>query len=326
VSGDGRRALVTGGAGFVGSHVAEELVADGWRVCVFDDFSSGRASNLAAIRDRLEIVRGDVRDAAALEAAAAGAEVVFHQAAIASVPRSLEDPLGTDAVNLGGTLRVLEAARRCGVRRVVFAGSSAVYGNAASPPLRESEAPDPLSPYAVQKLAAERYLRLYADLYGLETVCLRYFNVYGDRQDPTSDYAAVVPLFLRAARLGRPLRIHGDGRQTRDFVHVADVARANRYAADAPGVSGECFNVASGRGTRVSELAETVARQTGRKIGILREPARRGDVRESWADVEASRKRLGFEARIDLDSGIKRTLLSLDAEEDPRDGLEEVRE
>ncbi|MEE2673482.1 MAG: NAD-dependent epimerase/dehydratase family protein, partial [Myxococcota bacterium] len=224
-----------------------ELLDHGWGVRVLDDFSSGSQSNLSAVADQIEVVRGDVRDEKMVVATATGVDVIFHQAAIVSVPRSIEAPLHTNDVNLGGTLRVLEAARIRRVRRVVFASSSAVYGNAGVPPLRESDAAEPISPYGIQKLAAESYLRVYAEFHGVETVALRYFNVYGERQDPRSDYAAVIPLFLSAAQAGEPLHVHGDGEQTRDFIHVKDIAGANRLAADAPGVSGGRFNVASGR-------------------------------------------------------------------------------
>ncbi len=303
-----RIALVTGGAGFIGSHLVSDLLDDGWRVRVLDDFSSGSPSNLCAVADRVEIVQGDVRDEEAVASTATGVDVIFHQAAIASVPRSIEAPQHTNDVNLGGTLRVLEAARVRRVRRVVFASSSAVYGNAGPPPLRESDAADPISPYGVQKLAAEHYLRLYAELHRVETVALRYFNVYGERQSPRSDYAAVIPLFLSAAQAGQPLHVHGDGEQTRDFIYVKDVARANRLAADASGASGGCFNVASGRGTRVNELVSVVTEAVGRELSVVSEAARPGDVRQSQADVEAARKALDFEPHIDLEVGIRRTL------------------
>ena len=302
-----RLALVTGGAGFIGSHVVAELLEDGWGVRVLDDFSSGSPSNLCSVSDRIELVRGDVRDSELLATVAAGVEVIFHLAAIPSVPGSIQAPVHTNDVNLGGTLRVLEAARCCGVRRVVLASSSAVYGG-TQPPLRETGPFAPVSPYGVQKLAAEHYLRLYANLYGVETVALRYFNVYGERQDPESDYAAVIPLFLSAAKAGVPLRVHGDGEQSRDFVHVQDVARANRLAADAEGVSGECFNVASGRATRVMELVSAVSKVVGCAARVENEPARAGDIRHSWASVEGARKALGFESRIELEVGIRRTL------------------
>lgn len=302
-----RLALVTGGAGFIGSHLVAELLEEGWGVRVLDDFSSGSPSNLCSVADGIELVRGDVRDSELLTTAAAGVEVIFHQAAIPSVPRSIQAPVHTNEVNLGGTLSVLEAARCCGVRRVVFASSSAVYGS-GRPPLRETGPVAPVSPYGVQKLAAEHYLRLYDDLHGVETVALRYFNVYGERQDPRSEYAAVIPLFLSAAGAGEPLRVHGDGEQSRDFVYVQDVARANRLAADAPGVSGQCFNVASGRGTRVTELVSAVSKAVGCTARVENEPPRAGDIRHSRADVEAARKVLGFESRIELEVGIRQTL------------------
>jgi UDP-glucose 4-epimerase len=302
-----RLALVTGGAGFIGSHLVAELLDDGWRVRVLDDFSSGRVSNLSAVADRVETIRADVRDEKEVAAAATGADVIFHQAAVASVPRSIEAPLQTNDVNLGGTLRVLEAARSQQVRRVILASSSAVYGDAPAP-VRESHRATPLSPYGLQKLAAEHYLRLYAELHGIETVALRYFNVYGERQDPRSHYAAVIPRFLSAVRADQPLCVHGDGGQSRDFIYVKDIARANRLAADAPGVSGACFNVASGRGTRVLELVSLLSELVGRELPVLREAARLGDVRHSQADVEAARKALDFEPQIELEIGIRRTL------------------
>lgn len=303
-----RLALVTGGAGFIGSHLVSELLDGGWRVRVLDDFSSGSPENLCAVADRIEIVRGDVRDEEAALTAATGVEVIFHQAAIASVLRSIESPVQTNDVNLNGTLRLLEAARDRRVRRLVFASSSAVYGNADASPLREQDAGHPISPYGVQKLAAEHYLRLYAELHGFETVALRYFNVYGERQDPRSDYAAVIPVFLSAARAGEALCVHGDGEQTRDFIHVKDVARANRLAADAPGASGRRFNVASGRETSVRELASVVSRAVGHEVPVVHQAARPGDIRQSRADVEAARKSLDFEPHVDLEVGLRRVL------------------
>ena len=230
----GRMALVTGGAGFIGSHLVEGLIESGWRVRVLDDFSSGFEENLAAVRDRLEVLRADVWDPVALARAAEGAEVVFHQAAIASVPRSVDEPFETHDVNLSGTVRVLEEARSAGVRRVVFAASAAIYGEGDAAPKHEALPPAPASPYALQKYAGESYCQLFSRFHGLETVALRYFNVYGPRQSPGSAYASVIPLFVRACLKGEPARIYGDGSQTRDFVYVRDVVRANLLAADAP--------------------------------------------------------------------------------------------
>lgn len=303
-------ALVTGGAGFIGGHIAERLVADGWQVRVLDDFSSGRAANLAAVEGRYELHRGDLSDDALLDAALPGVDVVFHEGAIASVPQSVDDPIRTHQVNLTGTLRVLEGARRHGVRRVVFAASSAAYGNDESLPKREGQKPDLLSPYAAQKYGSEIYLRLFHELYGLETVALRYFNVYGPRQDPASDYAAVIPIFIAAALRGETLRIHGDGEQTRDFVFIEDVVRANLAAAKAPAAAGGVFNVASGRRTSVNDLVRAIERGIGRPVDVKHEGERAGDVKHSWADIEATRAALGYEPGVELETGLERTIES----------------
>jgi len=303
-----RRALVTGGAGFIGSHLVGRLLAEGFAVRVLDDFSSGRQANLADVEDDIELWRGDVRDDEIVARAVSGVDVVFHQAAIASVPRSVAEPLETNAVNLAATVGLLEAARRHGVRRVVFAASSAAYGDDPILPKSESLPPRPLSPYAVQKYASELYLQVYARLHSLETVALRYFNVYGPRQDPKSDYAAVIPLFVTAALEGSPVRIYGDGEQTRDFVYVSDVAEANLLAATAPGVSGEVLNVASGRRTSVNELARVIGDCLGRRIETLHQPPRAGDVPHSWADVSRCQRLLGFEAKVSLEQGLELTV------------------
>jgi len=303
-------ALVTGGAGFIGGHIVERLVADGWQVRVLDDFSSGRVSNLAAVEGRYELFRGDLSDDAVLDAAVPGVDVIFHEGAIASVPQSVDDPLRTHQVNLTGTLRVLEAARRHGVGRVVFAASSAAYGNDETLPKREDQKPDLLSPYAAQKYGSEIYLGLFHELYGLETVALRYFNVYGPRQDPKSDYAAVIPLFITAALRGETLRIYGDGEQTRDFVFVDDVVQANLAAATAPGVGGRVFNVASGRRTSVNDLVRSIASGVGRELDVKYGEDRAGDVKHSWADIEATRAALGYEPGVELETGLARTVES----------------
>ena len=312
MSGQGaaRRALVTGGAGFIGGHLAERLLGAGWSVRVLDDFSTGREENLLAVRDRLEVQCGDVRDADSVAKAMEGVEVVFHQAAVPSVPRSVADPLGTDAVNLGGTLRVLEAARRAGVRRLVYAASSSAYGDSALLPKHEEMAPNPLSPYALQKLAGEVYARLYTRLYGLETVSLRYFNVFGPRQDPRSEYAAVVPRFVCAALDGTPPTIHGDGEQTRDFTFVADAAEANLRAADAPGVAGAVFNVASGTRTSLNSLWDHIREIVGSRMEARHAPVRAGDVRDSLADLTRARDLLGYRPAVALREGLRRTVAS----------------
>ncbi len=305
-----RSALVTGGAGFIGGHIVERLVREGWQVRVLDDFSSGREANLAAVAGRVELLRGDLADETVLDQALSGVDVVFHEGAIASVPQSVDDPVRTHHVNLTGTLRVLEGARRHGVSRVVFAASSAAYGNDETLPKRESQKPDLLSPYAAQKYGSEIYLQLFHELYGLETVALRYFNVYGPRQDPKSDYAAVIPLFISAALRGDTLRIHGDGEQTRDFVFIDDVVEANLRAARAEGAGGGVYNVASGRRTSVNDLVRAIEQGVGRKIDVEYGEARAGDVKHSWADIEATRAALGYAPGVELETGLERTIES----------------
>jgi UDP-glucose 4-epimerase len=306
-------ALVTGGAGFIGSHLVERLVAGGWSVRVLDDFSSGREEHLVHVAEEVDVVRGDVRDARAVDAAVRGAEVVFHQAAIPSVPLSVAEPIRTQGVNVEGTLRVLEAARRAGVRRVVYAASCAVYGDAPELPKREALPPAPRSPYALQKYAGEVYCRLYADLHGLETVALRYFNVYGPRQDPDGDYAAVIPKFITACLAGAAPRIYGDGEQTRDFVMVDDVVRANLLAADAARTCGSVCNVASGRRARLNELLDLVREHTGAEVEARYDPPRPGDVRDSVACLDRARDVLGYAPGVDLGEGLRRTVESFRA-------------
>lgn len=305
-----RLALVTGGAGFIGSHLVDRLLRDGWRVRALDDFSSGRAENLAAAGEGVELVRGDVGDPDVLERAARGAEVIFHQAAVASVPRSVAEPLRTHQVNATGTLLVLEAARQAGVRRVVFAASSAAYGDDPALPKVESMAPSPLSPYALQKWMGETYCGLYAGLYGLETVALRYFNVFGPRQDPESEYAAVIPRFVAACLAGEAPVVYGDGEQTRDFTYVADAVQANVLAADAPGASGAMVNVAGGRRVSLNEILALVAELTGAGVRPRYEAARAGDVRDSVADLARARALLGFAPAVDLREGLRLTIES----------------
>ena len=295
------RDLVTGGAGFIGSHLVESLLADGREVVVFDDLSTGKRGNLAGLDARL--IEGDVRDEQAVAAAVAGCDTVYHLAALVSVPESVRRPLENDAINIGGTLRVLEAARLEGARRVVLASSAAVYGDDPAQPKREDMAPRPLSPYAVAKLTLEHYARMETALHGLGTVSLRFFNVYGPRQDPGSMYSGVISKFCQAAALGETPVVFGDGRQTRDFVHVGDVVRALRAAAETAEVGG-VFNV--GRGERVSllDLLATIGDLFGRSLSPRFEPARAGDVRDSLADIGAARHGLGYEPRMDLRTGL----------------------
>ncbi|MHC4491773.1 MAG: SDR family oxidoreductase [Planctomycetota bacterium] len=307
----GRTALVTGGAGFIGSHLTDRLVEEGWTVRVLDDFSSGREGNLACSAARIELLRGDLLDEALLAQAVRDVEVVFHQAAVPSVPRSVAEPLRTNAVNVTGTLGLLEAARQGGVRRLVFAASSSAYGDTIELPKVETMPPSPRSPYALQKYAGEVYCRLYHELYGLETVALRYFNIFGPRQDPASEYAAVVPRFITACLHEAAPCIYGDGEQTRDFTYVADAVQANLLAADAPRASGAVMNVAGGRRVSLNELLGTILELTGADIRAVHEAARPGDVRDSLADLGRARELLGYTPQVDLRTGLSRTIESV---------------
>ncbi len=307
----GRRVLVTGGAGFIGSHLVRALLERGDEVRVLDNFSTGNRANLQGLERDVEVIEGELRSYERVHHAVRGCELVFHQGALPSVPRSLQDPLTTTAVNVEGTLNVLLAARDEGVRRVVFASSSSVYGNQDSFPLSEQARPDPISPYGVSKLAAERFCVSFSRVYPLETVVLRYFNVFGPRQDPRSEYAAVVPRFISEAAAGRPLPIYGDGEQRRDFTYVANVVEANLLAADAADGNGAVVNVATGRAVSVNDLADAVCRILGRTAERRYLPPRPGDVRSSWADVSAARALLGWEPRVGLEEGLLLTAESL---------------
>ncbi len=307
-----QRFLVSGGAGFIGSHIVEQLLADGHEVRVLDNFSTGKRHNLEfgsmhPGTGRLEILEGDVRDAAAVRAAVEGVDVIFHQAALASVQRSIAEPTLVDAVNVGGTLHVLAAAREAGVHRVVFAGSSSVYGNAAELPKHEEQRPRPISPYGVTKLAGEEYMRVFHRVHGLETVTLRYFNVFGPRQTADSEYAAVIPIFLsRIVRGERPV-IYGDGQQSRDFTFVSDVVSANLLAARAPDVAGRTINIACGRRHSILSLALKLSEFTGSQLAPTHTDPRPGDVRHSLADIARARALLGYTPQVDFDTGLRRT-------------------
>jgi len=302
--------LVTGGAGFIGSSIARALLARGDRVRVLDNFFSGKRENLAAIAGDIELVEGDVRDDDALARALAGVELVFHEAAIASVPRSLVDPVASHDVNASGTLKVLLHAKKAGARRVVYAASSSAYGDAPTLPKLETMRPEPVSPYAVSKLAGELYGQVYASAYGLETVSLRYFNVFGPRQDPASEYAAVLPRFVTAALAGGGVTIYGDGTQSRDFCFIDNTVEANLRAASAPAAqaSGRVFNVACGEATSLNEVVEVLGGVLGRKIPVTYAPARVGDVRHSLGDIGAARERLGYRAAVSFSEGLARTV------------------
>ncbi len=304
----GRLALVTGGAGFIGGHLVEGLLAADWSVRVLDDLSTGSEQNLERVKDRIEFVRGDIRDVDGLERMMEGVEVVFHQAAMASVPRSVEMPLLTNSVNVDGTLLVLEVARKSGVRRVVYAASSSAYGDTAVLPKVETLPAAPRSPYALQKYAGEVYCRLYSELYGLETVSLRYFNIFGPRQDPNSEYAAVIPRFVTAAIAGRQPVIYGDGNQTRDFTYVENAVQANLLAADAKRASGSVINIAAGKRTSLNDLWRDIRDIVGADVEPRYADPREGDVRDSLADLTRATDLLGYRPNIDLDVGLARTI------------------
>jgi nucleoside-diphosphate-sugar epimerase len=299
--------LVTGGAGFIGSHLAEELVKRGHRVRVADALVTGKRSNLDHLSG-VEFLEGDLADLAFARQAVDAVDFVLHQAAIPSVPRSVADPLTSHRSNVEATLNVLIAARDARVRRLVFAGSSSAYGNTATLPKHEGMPSDPLSPYALQKVVGEQYLRMFTRLYGLETVTTRYFNVYGPRQDPSSQYSGVISLFATALLGGRAPTIYGDGEQTRDFTYVADVVDGVLRASEAPGVSGETINVAAGGRISLNRLFETMRALVGAKVEPTYAAPRTGDVRDSQADVSKAKRLLGFEPRVSLEEGLRQTM------------------
>jgi UDP-glucose 4-epimerase len=303
--------LVTGGAGFIGSHIVTALVERGDEVRVLDNLSSGSPKNLAHLGDRLrkvDLVAGDLTDLPVVERAVSGVDVVFHQAAMASVPRSVAEPLASHAACATGTLAVLDAARRTGVKRVVYAASSSAYGNDPHMPKRETDMPAPISPYAAAKLAGEAYCQAFAATYGLETVALRYFNVFGPRQDPNGEYSAVIPKFVAAMLAGKRPTIFGDGQQSRDFVYVADVVAANLAAAERAAASGRVFNVATGRQYSLLELIASINGVLGTHVEPHFAVARAGDVKESVADISAAREVLGYEPHVDFDEGLRRSI------------------
>lgn len=305
--------LVTGGCGFIGSHLVEALVERGDEVRVFDNLSSGYERNLAPWRDRLRFVRGDIRDPQALAEAMRGVQYVFHEAALVSVFDSVERPRDNHDINVTGTFNVLMAARDAGVRRVVLASTAAAYGNNPDLPKREDMRPEPVSPYGLAKVTGEYYLYAFAQLYGLETAVLRYFNVYGPRQDPSSMYSGVISRFAQVAREGRQPTIFGDGQQTRDFVFVKDVVQANLLAMSSPRVGqGEICNVASGRQASLLDLVRVLGQLTGRELQPVFKDARAGDVRHSAAAIDRARTLLGYEPRYSLEAGLKALLESLE--------------
>jgi len=303
---------VTGGAGFIGSNLAEHLLNEGYSVVVVDNLSTGREQNLAGWLNRagsqVHFLRVDINETEILRKAFRGVSYVFHQAAIPSVPRSIADPAATQSSNASGTLSVLIAARDAGVKRVVAASSSSVYGDDPSLPKSEDRLGRPLSPYALSKIVTEEYCRLFYKLYGLETVCLRYFNVFGNRQDPKSDYAAVIPRFSTRLLAGKPPIIFGDGEQTRDFTFVSNVIDANWKAATQPDVSGKAFNIGCGIQTSLNQLVGHLNRVLATQIEPLYEPARLGDVRHSVADITRARMKLGYSPTVSLENGLHRAV------------------
>jgi UDP-glucose 4-epimerase len=300
--------LVTGGAGFIGSHIAEALVKRGHRVRVLDDFFSGHRENLAPVKRNVEILRGDCADPRAAQRAVKGIEVVFHEGAIPSVARSVADPLRSRRANGTATLAMLLAARDAGTRRFIYASSSSIYGDTPTLPKRETMMPNPLSPYAAEKLSGEHYLRIFHRLFGLETLSLRYFNIFGPRQDPTSPYSGVISRFATALIAGETPVIYGDGRQSRDFTYVGNVVDANLRALTARRLQGDSVNIATGRRVTLRALLTQMARTLGGSPEVRHEPARAGDVRHSLADVSKARRLLGYRPRWGFDEGLEKTM------------------
>jgi nucleoside-diphosphate-sugar epimerase len=300
--------LVTGGAGFIGSNIVEELLHRGERVRVLDDFSTGKRENLSTFLDGIELVEGDLRDPSAVRQAVGGVGYILHQGALPSVQRSIDNPVASHAVNATGTLNLLIAAREAGVKRVVYAASSSVYGDSPTLPKQEDMLPRPKSPYAVSKLAGEQYCRAFTEVYGLETVCLRYFNVFGPRQDPNSHYSGVIPLFITAMLRGEPPTVHGDGLQSRDFSYVSNVVQANLLAAKAPDVGGQVFNIACGKRYTLLDMIAALNDISGTQIEPVYAAPRAGDVRHSLADISAAQEFLGYRVLVDFCEGLRRTV------------------
>ncbi|MEM7033806.1 MAG: SDR family oxidoreductase [Chloroflexota bacterium] len=308
------RHLVTGGAGFIGSNIAEALLRRGDTVRVLDNFSTGNVHNLQMIQgsaeagDRLEIIEGDLRSYHIVQEALQGVDYVFHQGALPSVPRSVRDPLTTHEVNVIGTLNLLQAARQADVRRLVFASSSSIYGNNPALPKVETMPQAPLSPYAISKLTGEFYCQNFWQLYGIETVCLRYFNVFGPRQDPKSQYSAVLPRFITAALQNQPLTIHGDGHQSRDFTYIENVVNGNLLACEAPNAPGEIINISCGHRYSLLDVVDTLKETVGHPITVEHQSVRSGDVKHSQASIDKAGELLGYEPLVDFQEGLRRTV------------------
>jgi len=316
--------LVTGGSGFIGSNIAHELVKRGEDVRVIDNFSTGNKVNIAEIENRIELIDGDIRDFWTVQEAVAGVDYVLHQAALPSVPRSISNPLTSNSVNIDGTLNLLEASKSAGVKRFVMASSSSVYGDTPALPKREDMPTDPLSPYAITKLANEKYCKVFYELYGLETVCLRYFNIFGPRQDPKSEYAAVIPRFITALLNGRQPVVYGDGEQSRDFTFVSNAVDANLLATTAAIKPGRYYNIACGAQYTLNDLLDMLREIIGTDIEAKYTPPHPGDIKHSFADISLARKELGFDPKVDFKAGLKKTVewfAKLQASQTPSGGI-----
>jgi len=300
--------LITGGAGFIGSHIVQRLVHDGARVRVVDNLCTGKIERLAALRGKIDFVEADLAEPAVCDRVVGGAAYVLHQAAIPSVQRSIRDPLASHRANVTATLNLLESCRKHAVRRVVYAASSSAYGNTAVLPKQEEMPANPLSPYALQKFVGERYARMYHDLFGLETVSLRYFNVFGPSQDPSSEYSAVIPKFIDKLLRGEVLTIYGDGKQSRDFTFVDNVVQANILALSAPGAAGKVCNIGCGARVSLNQLVGLLETALGRKAKVEYLPERQGDVRDSLADINAAKNILGYLPQVSIEEGLRRTI------------------
>ena len=306
--------LVTGGAGFIGSHIVEALVEAGESVRVLDNFATGRRENLAGFEEKITLIEGDLNDPAALDRAVDGVEVVFHEAALPSVPRSIADPIGSNHANVDGTLALLWAAHQANVRRVIYAASSSAYGNSPQFPRVETIMPEPLSPYAVAKLAGEYYCRAFHECFGLETIVLRYFNIFGPRQNPRSQYAAAIPLFTTAIMEDRSPTIFGDGEQSRDFTYVANVVKANLLAAEASSdACGKVYNIGCGGAVTVNEVVAAINQLLGKSVSSEYVDSRPGDVRHSHADISLARKHLKYDPVVSFEDGVRKTVEALTA-------------
>jgi nucleoside-diphosphate-sugar epimerase len=299
--------LVTGGAGFIGCNLARFILDKGHQVVVLDNFATGKRENLADLAGRIELIEGDIRDRAAVDRAVRSCAAIFHEAALGSVPRSVKDPVTSHDVNVNGTVTVLEAARAAGVKRLVFAASSSAYGDQPTSPKHEGMVPMPISPYAANKIACEAYLRAYAAAYGMETLCLRYFNVFGPHQDPLGAYAAVIPAFVSALLRGQAPVVYGDGEQSRDFCYIANVCEANWLAAHAPPAAcdGRALNIACHRATSLNQILSLLRELLGSKVQARYEPVRPGDIKHSLADVALAGKTIGYRPRIFFEEGLR---------------------